>query len=67
MIGKFVYTANAATDKADCWLCVSTFRGSYQGKMENLCVLERGKTKTILPKRCVFLTKEAALTVLSDS
>ena len=63
LVGKTVYTVNAKTNSVDEWVCFGEFTGLYQGKKERLCFLEKDKKRLVLPKRCVFLTKEKALAV----
>lgn len=63
IVGKTVYTVNAKTNSVDDWVCFREFTGLYQGKKERLCFLEKDKKRLVLPKRCVFLTKEMALAV----
>ena len=63
LVGKTVYTANAKTNTVDEWICFGEFNGLYQGKTERLCFLEKDKRRVVLPKRCVFLSKETALDV----
>ena len=59
-VGKTVYTVNAKTNALDEWICVGEFWGTFRGKRERLCILRQGKKQVVLPKRCVFLTKEDA-------
>lgn len=61
---RVVYVANAKTKDVDKWLCEGKLRGVYQGKPETLCILVKGSRSTVLPERCVFASKEAALAAL---
>ena len=54
LVGKTVYTVNAHTNLVDIWVCIGEFTATYQGEEERLCVLNGGRRRTILPKRCVF-------------
>lgn len=62
---KTVYVANATTNEVDAWICTGEMRAIYNGKKEKLCFLTRGRRNTVLPKRCVFETEEAARAVLN--
>lgn len=63
LVGKVVYTVNAKTNTVDYWLCYGEMSGLYQGKKERLCLLQRERKMLVLPKRCVFETREAARAV----
>ena len=62
---KTVYVINATANKVDAWLCTGEMVAQYQGKKERLCFLQKGTKSTVLPKRCVFETEEAARAVLN--
>ena len=62
-VGKTVYTVNAKTNEVDEWICFGEITGQYQGKKERLCLLEHEGKQTVLPKRCVFTSREKALDV----
>lgn len=63
-IPKVVYVANAKTGKVDAWIRFGEIQAIYQGKLETLCLLGKGRKSCALPKRCVFESQEAALEVL---
>lgn len=60
-----VFVANAKTKKVDTWFCTGEMRANYQGNDELLCILKKRNKSCVLPKRCVFETKEAALAALA--
>ena len=59
-----VFIANAETKKVDTWFCTGEMRANYQGNDELLCILKKGNRSCVLPKRCVFETKDAARAAL---
>lgn len=61
--GERGYTINAKTGKIDSW----TVAGHIPGEKKMLVVLTSGKKTCVLPKRCVFPTKEAAQRVLKTT
>lgn len=62
---KTVYVVNAKTNEVDAWLCTGEMTANYNGKKEKICFLNRGRKNTVLPKRCIFETEEAARAVLN--
>ena len=62
---KTVYVVNATTNEVDAWLCTDEMMANYNGKKEKICFLTRNRKNTVLPKRCVFETEEAARAVLN--
>lgn len=65
LTGETVYTANVKTNSVDKWACFGETPTAYKGDAETLCFLRRGQKIVTLPKRCVFLSEEAALAALS--
>ena len=65
LTGETVYTANARTNKVDRWRCVGESADFPKDGSERFCTLRRGMETAIVPRRCVFLTEEAALAALS--
>lgn len=59
--GRTVYTVNAETDTVDEWTCSGEFSGTFQGVKQGLCFLTNGAKYCVLPRKCVFLSKEIAL------
>ena len=65
MKDKTVYVANAKTGKVDVFKCIGEFSRTENGKVrERLCYLICGRRYVVLPKRCVFDTREAARAAL---
>ena len=64
LTGETVYTANVKTNSVDKWACFGETPTVYKGDSETLCFLRRGQEIVTLPKRCVFLSEEAALAAL---
>lgn len=55
-----VYTVNAETNEVETWSLVDKFETVREGVPVTMCVLAKDKKKLILPKRCVFATREEA-------
>lgn len=62
-VGETVYTVNAKTNSIDEWECFGEINGIYRGKGERLCMLEHDGKQAVLPKRCVFTSREKALKI----
>lgn len=60
-----VFVANANTKKVDTWFCTGEMEAIYQGEKQTLCILKNRNKSCVLPKRCVFATKDAALAALA--
>lgn len=63
LVGKVVYTVNAKTNDVDWWVCSGEITAPYRGGKERLCMLRRNRKSCVLPKRCVFESRDTALAI----
>ena len=61
-VGDKVYTVNAKNNNVDVW----QFAGAIKIKDEILYQLSKGKKSCLLPKRCVFDSREKAQAIANS-